>query len=557
MVTKKKTASSTTPRRKARPAAAADKVPTDSLSAAVVSPPEALPGRSLPDEVAAHPLLSEAAWVALRDSGIEPLDRSEYVTTYESRAAFLVGAWLLDRSVKGGLLNNLKFQMLQVADVLAAGRFKNAIIEPRRSSKTTALWCVLLGRCWMQELHMAGYTMLTTQKKTAERYRIDVYGPITRKWPDPDTRPVKVYKGNGTERVEFPATSSVLAILSPDGEAFRSGAYDTLLADEGGEATPEMGDDITAAVLPAFDTRPDGQFITAGTAARYRDGNILHDTLADPKAGRLRYTVRDDVTAEMLEAWEPDDEHPEACVRELVESMHPGVASGLTTIEKIEANYDGLKLEQFSLEYLGLFGTVGGSTGIFDLEQWTAAGSGAEPPALPERFSLAFAIHPDASRASVLATWRGDDGRAVPLLLENRAGVEWLPKVLHDIARKYKTAVVYDAGSQQARLVVDRLNREPTRPRLEAQVWSDVKKAAALVVQEVARGNVAHFRQDDLDAAIRLAVKRAAGAGDGWALGRPKTDLAADITAAEAWALALLHYDSAKPRRRTRAVVVT
>lgn len=525
------------------------------LTAAVQSPPEALPGDSLPDEVRAHPLLEEVAWVALRDSGIEPLDRSEYVTTFEARASFLVGAWLLDRSVKGGLLNNIKFQMLQVVDVLAAGHFKNAIIEPRRSSKTTALWCVLLGRCWLQELHMAGYTMLTTQKKTAERYRIDVYGPITRKWPDPETRPVKVYKGNGTERVEFPTTSSVLAILSPDGEAFRSGAYDTLLADEGGEATPEMGDDITSAVLPAFDTRPGGQFITAGTAAKFRAGNILHDTLADPKAGRLRYTVPDDVTAEMLEAWEPDDEHPEARVRELIEGMHPGVVSGLTTIEKIEENYEGLKLEQFTLEYLGLFGTVGVSTGIFDLEKWTSCGSGAEPPTLPERFSLAFHVHPDAIRASVLATWRDADGRAVPLLLENRAGVDWLPKLLHDKAKQYKVPVVYDSASQQARLVVDQLGREQTRPRFEPQVWRDVQKGAALVVQEVARGKVLHYRQDDLDSAVRLAVKRAAGAGEGWALGRPKTDLDADITAAEAWALALLHFDGTKPRQRMRTKV--
>ncbi len=75
---------------------------------------------------------------------------------------------------------------------------------------------MLLGRCFLNEGgHQAGgYSMLTTQKKTAERYRIDVYTPIVAKWPDPDTRPVRVYKGNGTERVEF-GNTSLLAILSP------------------------------------------------------------------------------------------------------------------------------------------------------------------------------------------------------------------------------------------------------------------------------------------------------------------------------------------------------
>jgi hypothetical protein len=369
----------------------------------VEPPPSALSAASLPGEVADHPLLDESAWLALRDSGIEPLEASEMVTTFESRAGFLVGAWLLDRSVKGGLLANLKAQMLREVDVLAAGHFKNAIILPRRSSKTTTLWCVLLGRCWLEEMHMAGYSMLTTQKKTAERYRIDVYGPIVRKWPDPDTRPVKVYKGNGTERVEFSNPSgdgSVLAILSPDGEAFRSGAYDTLVADEGGAASIEMGEDITSAVLPAFDTRPDGQFIVAGTAAKYRDGNILWDTLNDPKAGKLRYTVPDTVDPEELEAWEADDEHPKARVREIIERMHPGVDSGLTTLEKIEDNFRTFKPDQFQEEYLGLFGQEGSTAALIPQPQWLGAGVDGAMPEVPDRFTWALAVHPDQDRKS-------------------------------------------------------------------------------------------------------------------------------------------------------------
>ncbi len=512
----------------------------------------------IPDEVLKHPLLKEKAWVKLRDSGIEPLDRTDYVTTHESRAAFLIGAWLLDRSVKGGLLGNIKFQMLQEVDALEggrhAGRLKAAVIMPRRSAKTTTLWCVLLGRCWLNEMHQAGYTVLTTFKKAAERYRIDVYGPITAKWPDPETRPVKVYKGNGMERVEF-SNQSLLAILSPDGDAFRSGAYDTLVADEGGEATPEMGEDVTSSVLPTFDTRPDGQFVVAGTAAKYRVGNLLHDTLEDDRAARIRYTVRDDVTDEELEAWEPSDEHPEARVKTLIEQMHPGVASGLTTLDKIGENYDGLKLEQFALEYLGLFGTVGESTGMFDLQAWERTGSGAALPTPPERFSLAFVAHPDQLSGSILAAWRDEKGRAIPLLLEHKKGIDWLAPALLKLSRKYQTPIVYDAGSQNALLVAEQLNRARPRPRLEPQNFVAVKKGASLIVDLVAREQVEHYRQPELDAAIKLAVKRKAGA-NGWALGRPEAN--ADITPAEAWSLAQLAYDEGKPRRtRTIAKVRT
>jgi len=519
------------------------------------TPASALKGASLPEEVAVHPLLDESTWLELRDSGLRPIDETELVTTFEARAGFLVGAWLIDRVVKGGLLANLKPQMLRTVDMLAAGRFKNAVIKPRRSSKTTTLWCVLLGRCWMDELHMAGYAMLTTQKKTAERYRLDVYGPITRKWPDPDTRPVKVYKGNGTERVEY-ENGSVLAILSPDGEAIRSGAYDTLLADEGGAASVAMSEEITSAVLPSFDTRPDGQFIVAGTAAKFREGNVLWDLLNDPKAGRMRFTVPDTVTDEMLEAWEPSEEHPEACVRELIEAMHPGVDSGLTTLEKIEDNFNSFKIEQFAEEYLGLFGTVGASSGIFDQNRWALAGSGAEVPDLPERFALAFAPHPDQLSVSILAAWRDEDGRAIPDMLDWRKGIDWAAKVLLRMSRKYSVPIVYDSGSQVAQLIVEELNRAKPRPKLQPLTFPDVKKAASLVVNELEKGNVLHYRQPELDSGVKLAVKRKVGV-NGWALGRNPKSLNDDITGPEAWSYAQLAYDLAKPKptgRKARVI---
>lgn len=525
----------------------------DSLTDAAAAPAKALIAVSLPDEVASHPLLDEAAWVALRESGIKPLHATAMVTTAQARAEFLVGAWLLDRTVKGGsLLGNVKPQMLRVVDVLAAGKLLNGVIEPRRSSKTTTLFCILLGRCFLQPVHMAGFTLATTQKKAAERYRLDVYGPIVRRWPDETTRPVKLYKGNGTERVEFD-NGSVLAVLSPDGEAFRSGAYDTLLVDEGGEASPSMGDDIQSAVLPAFDTRPDGQFIVAGTAAKFRETNILWDTLNDPAAAVLRFTVPDSVSDEELAAWEPDDEHPEACVRKLIEGMHPGVGT-LTTLDRIETNYRKLGIELFSREYLGLFGTVGATSTILNQEQWALAGSGGSLPPLPERFALAFVPHPDQLCVSVVAAWRDEDGRAVPLMVEHKLGIEWAAAYLLRVSRKYSVPITYDVGSQVAALIVEQLNRAKPRPRLDPRTFLDVKKAASLIVDEVERGNVEHYRQPELDSAVKLAVKRKAGV-NGWAFGRDPKALNDDITGVEAWALAQLVYDMAKPKRRSSSRV--
>lgn len=517
-----------------------------SLKTSYQPPPKALKGASLPN-VGNNPLLDEATWIAFRDSGLTPLDASEMVTTEQARAEFLMGITLL------GFGDNIQPQMLQVVDVLAAGVLLNGVIEPRRSSKTTTLLAIMLGRCALREDHYAGFTLATTQKKTAERFRLDLLTPLKKRYPDEDARPFHLYKGNGSERIEFP-NGSILSALSPDGDAVRSGAYDMLLIDEGGEASPELGVELQSAILPSFDTRPDAQLIIAGTAAKYRDGNILWDTLNDKSAGRLRYTVPDTVTDEQLADWEPTEENPEAGVRALIEQMHPGVG-GLTTLERIEFNFRKLPREQFALEYLGLFGTIGDTSGLLDPIKWAAGGSGADLPTPPERFEFAFAPHPDQICGSIVAAWRDEDGRAVLLLLEHKHGVNWLPAANLAFSRKYGREINYDSGQQVALVAVEQLQRARPRPRLAPRTFVDVKKAAALLVDEIERGNVVHYRQPEMDLAARLVVKRSGGIAGSWVLGRGK-DLNVDITPLEAAALALLAYDLGKPKTQPRKAKV-
>src|SRR5690606_10318911 len=119
-------------------------------------------------------------------------------------------------------------QMLREVDVIAAGAAINAVLMPRRSSKTTTLWCVLVGRCWMRPEYMAGYTMLTLAKKAEKRFELDVRNPITRHWRDAKYRPVKVRDGKGAKGIDFP-NGSVLDVLAPKGEEVRSGAYDVMV----------------------------------------------------------------------------------------------------------------------------------------------------------------------------------------------------------------------------------------------------------------------------------------------------------------------------------------
>lgn len=518
-----------------------------------VSPqePQDWDGTELPTDVAAHPLLDEAVWVALRDSGRPSLDASDMLTSYQSRAEFLVGAWIIDKIVPprlgGSLLGNLQPQMLRAVDVLAVEVLRNAVLMPRRSSKTTTIWCVLLGRCWMRPQHMTAYTMLTLAKKAEERFALDVRDPIRRKWRDVKTRPVKLMDGKGGKGIEFD-NGSRLSILAPKGEDVRSGAYDTLVLDEAGEAEPEDWDDVVAAVIPSFDTRPGAQLILAGTGGKYRTGSYFWKTLHDETAGRLRYGVPDDIDADLLESWS-------AGAGRLIEDLHPGL-DGLTTLDRIEANFPDLGATLFSREYLGHFGDEHGTSTLFSATGWQKGMQPGEPPEGITDAALALAIHPHGLWVSIAVAWHVTaptdlataawelDGATVSdphrgfKLVHHQRGVEGIEEILLSFARRLNAPIVYDHGASQTRAAIERLSaRAYPRPEVTPYQFGDAKVAAAQLVAAIESGSVWHWAQAPIEKAAAIAVRRAVG--QGFLIGLPKGDEGADVTPLDAVALAL------------------
>ncbi len=495
-------------------------------------------------------------WLALREEALPPLHVSELVTTDEDRREFLRGATMLrfhgPRAMRG---RSVKPQQLLVADVLAAGHQKNAALLPRRSSKSTSVLAVALGRAEARDDYRVGVLTMTTGKAGRSRFLKDVVPAIERSGLPLGS--YKVVRAAGQERIEFPTSGGSVAWLSTVDD-LRGEAFDLIILDEAGEADPQKVEDTLAAALPTLDTRPGAQIVVAGTAGKYRRGNLLHDWLVlgrtpDPETGEVRagiveYAMPETLTEEDTDSWE--------AIRPHVLASHPGIGT-LTTEKAIRDNYLTLPRETFLREYGGLFGDEGGSVSLFDPLKWARTGVDGALPAPPERFSLAFAPHPDQISVSIVAAWRDDEGRAVALQLDHLSGIDEAAPRLLKYARRYKVPVVYDAGSQVGQLIVERLTRATPRPKLHPFTYPDVKRAASLIVDEVDRENVVHYRdQLVLTEAIHLTVKRKSG-DRGWLLGRDPKRPDDDITPAEAWAIALLHYDGSKPKPRVRSFVVT
>ena len=500
-------------------------------------------------------LMDEANWIAHRDRVLKPSSMSELTTTEQGRREFLEGARLLrfdgERAIGG---RTPQPQQLFIADILATGHQRNVLLIPRRSSKSTTVNAVAAGRAAYREDYRVGILTLTSGKAGRKRFLKDVATPVENLYKDKRTRPMRVSRIAGMEGLDFTRCGGGTVDWLSTLDDVRGEAFDLFILDESGEPNdPDYISEVRAAVLPTLDTRPGAQVVSIGTAGRFRAGNMLWDALETGRAGVggiAAWNFPETVTEAELSDWEPTEDNPEGRARELIELHHPGVGT-LTTIESIKENFDEFSREKFAREYGNIFGTIGESVTLIDQIKWADGGTGADLPEFPEAFDVAVVAHPDQKCTSMVAAWRDDEGKAVLLLIDNKRGVEWARTAATTFARKYKTRITYDSASPVlARFAIgwDRL-RNP-KPRLNPLGFMDVKKAATLIVDEVDRGRVLHYRQPELDDAAKKVVKRKAGV-NGWALGRDPKSPDDDITPIEAGALALLAYDEAKPKSTT------
>lgn len=511
-------------------------------------------------------LQHEATWLEWRAhaEAFPALRITEMVTTEQSRAEFLEGARLLRLDSKqraGDLGHGPSPIQLVVADVLNAGRFLNGILEPRRTTKTTSVQAVMLGRCTLREDYQVGWTMLTTGAKAGERFRKDIVVNIERLYPNPKNRPMTINVGKGTEHLAWP-NGSFLNVYTPNGDGFRSGGFDMGFADEGGEAEPDMSEDITLAALPTMDTKPGAQFVVAGTGATYRVGNLLWDTLNDPTAAVLWHGIPETTDPAELEDWEPSPEHPRARVRELIELAHPGV--GYTTpIESVERNFRKFPRDQFLREYGGQFGMEGSADTLIPPAWWERARVGnGELPAPPQRFAAAFKVHHAGHCASLAVAWEYEepadlvsDALALDGTTEDRPrrraiglwwwqrGTENLDREVLTRARRRRVPLVYDDFGHTA-AIGKKLATASPKPTLIPTKTRDITLATVTLLQGLEDGTVVHFGQPEMDRAAGIAVKQAFGNFGTFRIGVPKTAPDEDVTSLEAASLALLYLDT-------------
>lgn len=423
------------------------------------------------------------------------------------------------------------------------------ILIPRRGTKTTSIWNVILGRCRNQPGHKVAVTAqdgLRARNRMREVMRAlqarDFEGDR-----NPSSRLGKLRWSNGEEAIEWDNGSRIW-VVPPESGAFRGEAADTMFFDEAGELSLTRSEDLLAGALPLMDTRPMGQVIIAGTPAKTRAG-LLWSTLeaarnGDKSVGIVDYSIRDHEPSVIY----PEDGGDPVLNEKVLRRVHPGIGT-LTTLRKMRDRFAKMDLATFEREYLCRF-PLTDSSGAFDLDQWTEAGLEVLPPR-PARVGLGFDVAPDGSAAALAAAWRDSEGVAHLEVIAYRPGVAWLPVAAREAHRKHRTPIGHDtigANTDPA----DQMHR--LRVGLSPLNLRAMQGAAQRFMTELDEGRLRHYRQPDLDRAVEGAAWRTVGEG-GRLFGRKAS--AHEVSPLVACSVALWQYDTMGRRSTPRITMRT
>ena len=433
-----------------------------------------------------------------------------------------------------------------VAAVLEAQRedgrplYKDITVQiPRRSTKTTTIQAVLLGRCSARK----GYKVIQTAQDgtRASMVFMDMVRTMEMVDPrEPKERDWKVFASTGREYIQW-KNGSRWWVAPPKASSFRGLAADVLFFDEAGEYDLALTAELQAGALPVMDTRPNGQIIKAGTPGLSRDG-LFWSSLEAARAQPERYGIVDYSATDSDVITEEDAGNPDLWFR-----VHPGLACGLTDLETIQQRWDTMDVPTFVREYLCVW-PPDSNRSAFDLDAWRASGGPLleSPAGLP--WALGYDVAIGASAAALAAGWFDEAGHPHVQLLDHRAGAHWLPDELLKATAKHGVEVGYDSiGDNIA--VAQAATRKPrfSSRNLKSLQLREVAAATAVVAGHLDAGTFSHGEDPALDAAILNAVWRESNGSR--LLGRKHGK---DISPIQACIHALAAAANAKPRSRVR-----
>lgn len=409
--------------------------------------------------------------------------------------------------------------------------YKRVVVQiPRRSTKTTSIQNVLLGRC----ATIPGYQVVSTaqdgtrasqffrdmmdlieahatelmdarNEELAESYEGDKEPPeITLKEALLELGIRQLYYSQQREYIRW-RNGSKWRVAKPEPSGLRGGAADVIWFDEAGELDPEEGPALMAGALPMMDTKPRSQILVSGTPAPQRAG-LLWNSL---EAGRAKQGPLGIVDYSMTDYADPHDETTWW-------GVHAGLACGLTTIETLRERYNDtdMPIEKFMMEYLCWWPPDSKITAL-DLKKWgtTDFEPRAEPPE-DVSWGIGYDVAPDGTSAAVAVAWLDAAGDPwVQVMRARLGGSAWLEDYLFRAQSTHKRVPIgYDSIGENI-AVAQGLQRRPrfNNARLKSLNLREVGAATASLAQALDSMALRHAEHPGLNGAVKNASWRQSG----------------------------------------------
>lgn len=381
---------------------------------------------------------------------------------------------------------------------------------PRRATKTTTVQEVLLGRC----VTRPGYRVIQTAQDgtRASIVFMDMVRTLERVTPEDADRGWTVFKSTGREYIQFD-NGSRWWVAPPKASSFRGLAADVIWFDECGELDPVESDDLEAGALPVMDTRDDAQIIKTGTPGLVRAGMFwksLEAAEADPGTlGVVNFAARDAEVVDiegLVEGGHLDK------IKALLLRVHPGLACGLTSMDKMLKRLATMDLAKFIREYLCVWPPDTSVTAL-DLGKWeqTQVDPGPAPAGTP--WAIGYNVGIGGVAGAIVAGWFDENGDPHLQVMDYRIKSDW---IVDELARAIKAhprvPVGYDnigdnIATAQALARKPRLNVKG----LQALQLRQVAAATATVATAVDTLSIHHGASPSLDKAVAAATWRESG----------------------------------------------
>jgi len=433
---------------------------------------------------------------------------------------------------------------------MADGRwvaFEAGLVVPRQNGKSE----VLVARCLyglFGEVSPANLTMYTAHEyKTSREVFLRLRGlldppegadPLTVADVELRSKVKTIRTANGEESVEL-VNGRRLRFLARTGGSGRGFTGDCVILDE----AHKLNGDHMAALLPTLSARPNPQvwYAAAGPMDDSEQQLAVRDRglVGDDGLAYFEWSVTDDADLDDVAGWD---------------SANPAVPHRIS-LDHIRKERAALGEGEFARERLCLH-DLGRRQAVIDPDVWDGLGSDVSEIVGAPVFAVD--VPPERSHTSVVVAGYRRDGKPHVELVEYRAGTEWAPARLVELASKWKTSVVLDPASAAGSLIT-KLASAGVEPMLVtgremAQACGQFFDLCGDVAGE---SNLVHYTGHSNHTFLNVAVDagRKRLVGDAWAWHR--RDAGSDISPLVAATLAV--YGLGKPvkpsgKRRARVV---